>query len=127
VKAETGCALRGLLTLAPVLGALSGCAMDVQVIRYPDAAQPEVVSDCEVELLAWHRAPARSCRDVGDVYVGDPGLALLHCGREPVEAMIRNEACRLGANVALVRRVEDFQSSCYQARARLLQCAPGPE
>jgi hypothetical protein len=116
------------LALALLVGALPACAMQVQGIHYPGIAEPEALAeDCEVELVAWHREPARSCRDVGDVYVGDPGLAFAACGQEPVEDAIREQACRHGANVALVRHIEDFQSSCYQARARLLECAPDPE
>jgi hypothetical protein len=97
--------------------------MDVHVIRYPDAPRlAPAGSHCEIELREWHRPPDRECRDLADVHVGDPGLAFFGCGRESVQAMIRSEACRLGANVALVRFLSDFQSACKQARARLLHC-----
>ena len=114
-----------ILRIGPCCVALLlGCALDVQTIRYPEAAAVSPRPDgCEVKVLEWHRAPYPECRELADVYVGDPGLAFLNCGRKRVEERIRDEACRLGADTALLRRVRDFHSSCYQARARLLDCS----
>jgi hypothetical protein len=109
--------------LGPLLF-VAGCALDVQPIRYPESADLAPRPDgCEVHLLEWHRGPEGECREVGDVYVGDRGVALFSgCGKQRVETEIRTQACRLGADTALVRRVKDFRTSCYEARARLLRC-----
>ena len=111
-------ALRGALATA----GLAACATDVQVIRYPEAAgvaaRPE---GCAVKLLDWYAAPQQGCVDLADVEYGDLGYAR-ECGREQAEAAIRAEACRVGADTAVVRRIKDFQSNCYQARARLQRC-----
>jgi hypothetical protein len=97
--------------------------MDVQTIRYPEAAgaapRPE---GCEVKLLDWYKRPPAGCSDVADVYVGDPGWYLI-CGREATERLVVAEACRVGADTALLRRVDDKSSACFEARARLLRCA----
>lgn len=96
--------------------------MDVQTIRYPEAADvPARPEGCEVKLLHWYQRPAPGCADVADVYVGDPGYRPF-CGREKVEGIVRAEACRLGADVVLLRKVGDSTSACFQARARLLRC-----
>jgi hypothetical protein len=102
----------------------TGCALDVQPIRYPESADLAPRPDgCDVRVLEWHRGPEGECREVGDVYVGDRGLAFFSgCRKELVVDEIRAQACRLGADTALVRRVKDFGTSCYEARARLLRC-----
>lgn len=103
--------------------ALAGCALDVQAIRYPEAATLAArPADCDVRIVDWHRTPEPGCEEVGDVYVGDRGMRLFGCGQERIEREIREEACRLGANLAMVRRIRDFISPCYQARARILHC-----
>jgi hypothetical protein len=116
--------LRRALAVMAFVAALAACATDVQLIRYPEAAglTPRA-PDCEVRFLDWHARPAPGCADVGDVYVGDLGYALIGCGREQSEEKIRAEACRIGADTAMLRRIRDFHSSCFQARARLLRCA----
>jgi len=113
----------------PLLVLAAGCALDVQPIRYPESADLAPRPDgCEVHVLEWHRGPEGECREVGDVYVGDRGLALFSgCGKERALDEIRAQACRLGADTALVRRVKDFGTSCYEARARLLRCNVDPE
>ena len=117
------------LRWVPLLALAAGCALDVQPIRYPESVgldpRPD---DCTVRVLEWHRGPEGECREVGDVYVGDRGLAFFSgCGKERVLGEIRGQACRLGADTALVRRIKDFGTSCYEARARLLRCNSDPE
>jgi hypothetical protein len=111
--------------------ALAACAVDVQTIRYPEAgdvaARP---AGCEVRVVDWYRTPPEGCVDVGDVYVGDRGLAAFSsggCGRERVEGEIRAAACEIGADLAMVRHIKELRSNCYQARARLLRCRDGTE
>jgi hypothetical protein len=107
-------------------GLALGCAVDVQVIRYPEAPElPARPEGCAVTLRDWHKLPESTCVDLGDVYVGDRGLMLFGCGRERADREIRAEACRLGADTALVRRIRDPHSICKQARARLLRCDAG--
>jgi hypothetical protein len=111
---------------APLLAAASvalACTLDVQTIRYPDAAElPPRAPDCEVRMLDWYRVPRKSCVELADVSIGNRGWTFFECGQEPAEEAIRSEACRVGADTALVRRVKDFHAACYQARARLLRC-----
>lgn len=107
---------------APAAALLCACALDVQTIRYPEAADvPPRPEGCEVRLLDWYHIPAAACADVGDVYVGDPGYHLF-CSRAGTEKLVRAEACRLGADTVLMRKVGDNTSACFQARARLLRC-----
>ena len=112
--------MKRLRALATAL--LLGCALNVQTIRYPEAADvPPRPEGCEVQVVDWHRTPPPSCADVGDVYVGDPGYQAF-CGRKKVERLVRAEACRVGADLVLLRKVGDNTSACFQARARLLRC-----
>jgi hypothetical protein len=107
-----------------VIGWVVGCspAMDIQLIRYPEgAALSSSDDDCTVQLLGASAALADDCKDVGDVFVGDTGFSV-GCDEERVLGEIRNAACRLGADTAVIRRIGDIWSTCYQARARLLMC-----
>jgi hypothetical protein len=123
--------LASLLRVACAAAPLCACALDVQTIRYPEAAgvtaRPE---GCEVRVVDWYRTPPASCIDLGDVYVGDRGAAAFSsggCGRERVEREIRVAACQLGADLAMVRHLRELRTSCYQARARLLRCNAAEE
>ena len=108
--------------------AVAACALDVQTIRYPEAAGvPARPADCDVRVIDWYRTPPEGCVEIGDVYVGDRGAATMSwggCGRAKVESEIRAAACGIGADVAMVRHIKELRTSCYQARARLLRCAP---
>jgi hypothetical protein len=96
--------------------------MDIQLIRYPEgAALSSRVDGCAVQLLGASTELADDCMDVGDVFVGDTGFSV-NCGEGRVLGEIRAAACRLGADTAVVRRIGDVWSTCYQARARLLVC-----
>lgn len=106
--------------------------MYIQVIEYPEASLlTRKPLPCEgrvfriVDELAT-RLP-QECRDIGDAFVGDNGDSG-NCGRDRVEHELRTVACRLDADIIVVRAVPDSQSDCFQARARLLRCpAAGPQ
>lgn len=116
---------RRTLTLACV-ALLLGCSLDVQTIRYPEAAgvAPREPG-CAVRLIDWYRAPEDGCRELGDVSIGNPGFSFFQCDQAQAEQAIRNEACLVGADTAMVRRIKDAHAACYQARARLLRCDAG--
>jgi hypothetical protein len=104
---------------------LLGCSskMDIQLIRYPEAAGlADRGDDCEMRLVDATAPLEGECRDVGDVFVGDTGFSV-SCDEERVMGEIRTAACRLGADTAVVRRLGGMSSTCYQARARLLSCS----
>jgi len=96
--------------------------MDLQVIRYPSAPDPAPKGiGCDIVLLREGSPTAKRCQAIGDVFVGDTGWSI-SCAKDRVVRDIKNEACRSGADTITVRRLSDWQSSCYQARAQLLVC-----
>lgn len=100
--------------------------MDIQVIRYPEADQSAKRDVCPKIIEEGTLAMPEGCTDVGDVFVGDTGFST-NCERGRVLAEVSAAGCQLGADVAIVRKLNDPQSSCYQARARLLRCPPAAE
>jgi len=98
--------------------------MEVQVVQYPEAAGTTArASGCEVTLLDDGNALPSGCCELGDVFVGDTGWTS-PCDRDQVEKELRKQACTIGGDTVVVRPVKDWQSSCFQVRARVLRCSP---
>lgn len=107
--------------------AASGCTttLEVQTIVRPEwqsfVAHPE---ECAFTVYWDDHRFAPSCREIGDVFVGDTGFSV-DCGWDRVMETVRSEACRVGAQAGQIvrhREPELFGSACDQVRARLVVC-----
>jgi len=102
-----------------------GCSstMATQVIRYSAEELHELPTPaCEVSLVESHLDVPEHCTAIGDVFVGDTGWSI-DCGKDRVLRDIRAELCKLGADLASVRKLDDGHSTCYQARAIAYRCS----
>lgn len=110
-----------LLGLAPLtlLVLLTGCAARMNVIV--DRERPPLPADCPVDILKARDIPLDRYEQLGTISFGDTGASLI-CDRASIEKSLRAQACRLGANAALVVHEEfpDLWSSCYRVSAKLV-------
>ena len=97
--------------------------MTIQPIDYGrrsvNAQQPG--PGCAVRFVRSSLDVPDGCVAVGDVFVGDGGFSI-QCGEQRVIAAMEQEVCKLGGELALIRRIEDPESTCYQARAIAYHC-----
>ena len=117
---------RPVVSLLLLLVAI-GCSAPfaVHLVRQPDAGPLTPRGDgCGADLYEQAETPPASCREVGDVFLGDSGYTT-NCGRARAHDELLDQACRFGADaVQIVRAYESspISSSCYQVRARFLVC-----
>lgn len=111
------------------LALMAACSskMDIQVIEYPGASKlASRDPGCAVAVYATDAGVPAGCVDVGDVFVGDTGWSI-DCGSRRVVGEVEERACRVGADAVVVRELDDWNSSCHQVRARLLNCSAKEE
>lgn len=110
------------LSLAVCFGC--SCAMTIQPIDYGlRSVNPQQPGPgCAVRFVRSALDVPDGCVAVGDVFIGDAGLTI-QCGEERVVAAMEREVCKLGGELALIRRIKDRNSSCYQARSIAYHCA----
>lgn len=98
---------------------LCGCAarMTLAIDRERSPRQP----DCPVEILKDSDIALNRYEQLGTITFGDTGASLL-CDRSTIEKSLRAQACRVGANAALVVHEEapDLWSTCYRVAAKLV-------
>jgi hypothetical protein len=113
---------------------LAGCEtpagpIHVQIIRYPEVAQPEGrPADCATgTILDLASAVPDGCAQFGDIFLGESGNT--HpCTFADLREQLAKEACQAGADASRIVRVMEPQggSSCYQLRAELFECRGDP-
>lgn len=111
-------------TLFLPLLALCACSagVDVQTIVYPEASRvPVMPAPAEIRIFRSTEPLPATCCPIGDVFVGDDGGSI-DCRYDRVVGEVKDVAWRLQANAAVIRRVPDRGSDCFQVRARLLRC-----
>src|SRR5262249_28921557 len=91
--------------------------LQVHVIAQADRGTPAPRPDtCEARWYEATEPLAASCREIGDVFVGDTGWTF-DCAAERVRAEVRRQACLFGADAVQVIHDEEpslFGSSCEQ-------------
>lgn len=117
-------ALRGGAASALALLAL-GCSPALTRSGYVRPDRP--VARCAPAVKRNAALPAGSFSVVGRVEVGDTGFST-RCSEQDVLALMREEACRVAADVIDIEQESrpDLASTCYRAHARFLRLK-GPE
>jgi hypothetical protein len=104
---------------------LSGCSLEIQTVSRPDwqNLRPRA-RDCHLVVYPIDQKLDPSCKEIGDVFVGDTGWTT-DCEWNRVIDTVRSQACLFGADAAqLVHHHEPsfWGSTCHQVRARFLAC-----
>ena len=119
--------IRSRAWICVVAGVAFACAGDpeVQTVLRPDAQAREPKSrDCPLVVYPIDQRLDPSCREIGDVWVGDSDRTT-ECSWNQIVDTIRRYACFNGADAAqIVSHYEPsfWGSTCHQARARLVVC-----
>ena len=132
LQAAVGPLLRWARLLAIVLAPLliaPGCTPPFEtLILYPEfEGQETFLGECELALHWDDLVVPDDCVAVGDVYVGESG-STSGCGKKAMVELTREKACRSPANLGVMARVPDWNSTCFNIRTRLFLCeSPPPE
>lgn len=81
--------------------------------------------DCGLVMVRVH-PPDSVAEQVGEILIDDPG-ASVDCSEWKTINYIKNEACKLGAEIVLIKNIErpDFKSYCYRCTGVLYKYKAG--
>ncbi len=112
-----------------VLLVSAGCGPSLKRIGYETPTAP-MRENCDVTFIEPEQNKKIPGKLLGTLKVGDSGVSL-DCNETVVRKLLREEACRIGADVVVLRDVQKpgFSSSCYRVTADLVQSGDtlGPE
>jgi hypothetical protein len=98
---------------------------EVQTVLRPDGQNLEPRErDCPLVVYPIGQRLDPSCKEVGDLWVGDTG-STTECDWDQVLDTVRRHACFAGVDAAqIVNHYEPsfWASTCHQVRARLVVC-----
>lgn len=109
----------GLLVLVLSMILVLGCAPREKVnVTSSRAALPE---NCPITLYGVNDKRPANYETLATIKLGEKGLSV-SCSRNEVEAEMRTQACKAGANAIIVLKEKgpDVWSTCYRVTAELV-------
>lgn len=114
--------MRSVLLSLGTAGCLLGCSLAVDVQRFRGAAAEPSDSSCSVRLFRNNFNLEGECEMIGRVKLRDTGFTV-NCGSDRIREEVREAACELGGDAAVLHRVPSPISTCVQSDADIYRCA----
>lgn len=100
---------------------VTACTPAITRVGYTDPGSA-AVPDCEVIFKEGGSVDAAMGEVLGQIELDDTGFTI-DCGEAEMLALLKNEACSIGANLVLLKEISppDLMSSCYRVKADLIR------